>query len=356
MNTLVYGAYGFTGELVVSEILDRELDVVVGGRNGTKTRTLGIERDVESRVFTPEETADNLDGVDVLLNCAGPFVRTYEPLVEACLATGTSYLDIAGELDVFEAIAERDREAEEAGIFLLPGMGFEVVVTDCLARHLHDRLPGATDLQLGVDADVSVSGGTVATLIEHAGKRGYVRRDGVIQSVPVAARSRQINFGSGPRHAVTLPLADVSTAYYTTGIENIETYVALPERVAQAVRLTSPLAPLVEPAPVKHGLQKLGRTLTGNPTRREREHDRVFVWGEARNGDRTVVSRLEAPGPYTTTVEATARAVARLEAMDTHPTGFETPAIAFDADFVLALDGVEGFFDEGREAPAVQRG
>ena len=346
MRTLVYGAYGFTGERIVREALERELDIVVAGRNGTKTRGLGIELGVESRVFTPEEATAELEDIDVLVNCAGPFAQTYEDLVEACLDAGTSYLDINGELAVFEAIAERDRDAEQAGIFLLSGAGFEVVATDCLACHLHDRLPDATHLQLGVDAEITVSGGTFASLVEHAGTGGRVRREGVIEEESVAARSRQINFGSGPRHAVTAPLGDVSTAYYTTGIENVETYVALPERVAQTLRVTEPLSSLAGITPVKEGLQYLGYSVASSPSERERERDRAFIWGEARTDDETVASRLVTPEPYTLTIDAVTTALERLEAMDSHPTGFETPAVVFDAEFVLELDGVEGFFDE----------
>jgi short subunit dehydrogenase-like uncharacterized protein len=347
MTVLVYGAYGYTGELVVREALDRGLDVVVGGRNGTKTRGLGIQLDVESRVFTVEEAADSLDGIDVLLNCAGPFTRTYEPLVEACLATGTAYLDITGELPVFEAIAQRDRDAEQAGVVLLPGVGFDVVPTDCLACHLHDRLPGATHLRLGVEARPTLSGGTLATILEHVTSGGKVRRDGTIADVPVASNSRRIDLGNGPKNAVTVPLADVSTAYYTTGIGNIETYTAVPEPAAWALRFGEPATALFEFPPLKRGLQAVVRSAASGPSERTRQRDRVYVWGEATDGDRTVVSRLETPEVYALTVDATTTAVQRLETGSESRSGFETPAAAFGAEFVLELDGVEGFFDDG---------
>ena len=347
MKTLIYGAYGYTGELITREAHEQGLDVAVGGRNGTKTRGIGLELGVESRVFAPDEAGEKLDGIDVVLNCAGPFVETYEPFVDACLATNTAYLDITGELSVFEAIAERDREAEKAGVLLLPGLGFEVVPTDCLACHLHDRLPGATHLRLGVDPEITPSGGTLASLVEHADSDGLVRRDGVIEPTPVGEHSRQIGFGSGPQHAITAPLGDVSTAYYTTGIENIDTYVAVPERAARLLNLARPLSIALGLSPVKRGLKRLGRAVASGPSEQERERDRAFIWGEVTDGETTLVSRLETPEPYSLTVDATTSALHRLEAMESLPTGFETPAVAFDADFVLSLDSVEGFFDEG---------
>lgn len=346
MTVLVYGAYGYTGELIVREAVERGVDVVVAGRNGTKTRGLGIELDVESRVFEASDADQSLAGIDVVLNCAGPFVETAEPLAEACLETATTYLDITGELPVFEALAERDRAAEKAGVALLPGIGFDVVPTDCLAGHLHDRLPSATQLRLGVEATGTLSGGTLASVLAHADSGGKIRRDGVIEDVPVAAESSHIDFGNGRHNAVSVPLGDVSTAYYSTGIENIETYVAVPEAAEWVLRLSRPATALLAVDPVRKGLQRLVQRVVSGPSERTREQARTYVWGEATDGDRTVVSRLETPEPYSLTVAAATTAVARLDDTDQIPTGYQTPATAFDPEFVCDLDDVEGFFDE----------
>jgi short subunit dehydrogenase-like uncharacterized protein len=345
MTTLIYGAYGYTGELIAEEAIDRGLDVILAGRNGTKTRGLATMLGADARVFDASEAADSLEDVDILLNCAGPFADTYKPLTEACLDTGIHYLDITGEFSVFEALAKRDREAEKAGVCLLPGVGFDVVPTDCLAGHLHDRLPDATGLALGFDALGAVSGGTVASAIEHASGGGKIRRNGRIESVPVASQSRPIDFGRGPRHAVTVPWGDVSTAYYTTGIENIEVYAPMPPRVARVLRLAAPITGLLGVGPLKRGLQALARRTFDGPSADQRASDRAYIWGEATNGEQTVVSRLETPEPYTLTVDAATTAIERFAAEEV-PTGFHTPAAAFDPEFVLELDAVEGFDDD----------
>ena len=354
MTVLVYGAYGYTGELIAEEAVDRGLDLVVAGRNETKTRGLGIRLGVETRVFGPEDAAENLAGIDVVLNCAGPFVRTYEPIAGACMETGTHYLDITGEFPVFESLAERDRDAERAGVCLLPGSGFDVVPTDCLAGHLHDRLPSATDLRLGFDALGAVSGGTVASAIEHASGGGKVRRGGKIRDVPVADKRREIDFGEGPKHAATVPWGDVSTAYYTTGIENIEVYAPMPEPLAVALRATAPATAFLDIEPIKRSLQALAQTFFSGPSASQRRSGRALIWGEATDGKRTVTSRLRTPEPYALTVDAATTAAARLDDVDSPPTGYHTPASAFDPEFVLELDAVEGFFD-GADAQAPER-
>jgi len=344
MTVLVYGAYGYTGELVAREATARDLDVEVAGRNGTKTRGLGIQLGVDSRVFPAGEAAANLDGIDAVLNCAGPFVHTAEPLVAACLATGTDYLDITGELPVFAALAERDREAEQAGVCLLPGVGFDVVPTDCLAAHLHDRLPGATHLRLGFEAPGTISAGTLSTFFEHLGSGSTVRRDGQLVDVPLASASRTVDFGAGPRSAVRMPWGDVVTAYYTTGIGNVEVYMPVPERLQSGLRLFDRFGPVFENRAVTRALQWLARQSVDGPDRATRESARTFVRGEADDGDRTAVSRLVTPEPYALTADAAVSAAARLE--DGNLAGYHTPASAFDAGFVLELDGVEGFLDE----------
>ena len=345
MTHLIYGAYGYTGDLIAREAVDRGLDVVLGGRNGTKTRGLAFQLGVDSRVFPVGEARHNLDGIDVVLNCAGPFSKTADPMVEACLATGAHYLDITGEVGVFEALAERDREAENAAVCLLPGVGFDVVPTDCLAVHLHDRLPSATQLRLGIDTPGSVSGGTLATALEQAGSGGLVRQNGTLQPEAPGARTRTIDFGTGPTHAISAPMGDVSTAYYSTGIENVTVYLAAPAYTESLLRASRYVTPLLAVPGVTSGVQTLVRALVSGPSEETRARERVALWGEATDGETTVTSRLETPETYALTVDAATTALERIET-ESDLTGYQTPATAFGPEYVLGLDGVEGFADE----------
>ncbi len=346
MSILIYGAYGYTGELIATEAVDRELDVVVAGRNGTKTRGLAAMLDTDSRVFAAEEARQYLAGIDTVLNCAGPFVETYEPLVEACLDTGTHYLDITGEFPVFEALAERDRDAEKAETLLLPGIGFDVVPTDCVAGHLHDKLPSGNELRLGFEASGALSGGTVASLIEHGASGGKIRRNGQILDVPVASEQREIDFGAGQRHAATIPWGDVATAYYTTGIENIEVYTPMSETAARVLRAGSPATAILGVEPIKEGLQWLAKKAFDGPSETRRNTETALIWGEVTNGEQTVTTRLRTPEPYALTIDAATTALQQLEEAESVPTGYHTPSSAFDPEFVLGLEDVAGFFDE----------
>lgn len=343
MSLLIYGAYGYTGELVAETAVDRGLDVIVAGRDEDKTRRVAGNLDCDSRSFGLDAVPRNVDDVDAVLNCAGPFVQTAQPIVDACLRTETHYLDITGEIPVFETLETHDQAAREAGICILPGVGFDVVPTDCLAAHLHDRLPGATDLWLGIDPTGSVSRGTLATAIEHVDSGGTIRRDGDLETVPVAHDRRDIDFGRGTRPAVTIPMGDVSTAYRTTGIENISVYLALPRRMQLVLGLSRHITGLFGFEPIKRSLQWLIGAIFSGPSAKQREAGNCYVWGRATDGEQTVTSRLRTPETYALTVDAATTAAVRV--LDSAPVGYYTPAGAFSSEFVLNLDGVSGFYD-----------
>ena len=167
-----------------------------------------------------------LGEVDAVLHIAGPFSATCKPMADACLRTRTHYLDITGEIDVFEALAARDAEAKGAGIMLMPGVGFDVVPSDCLAAHLKRRLPDAIDLKIEIGGLNAVSHGTMESMVESLAKGARVRWDGRIVTVS-RPKETSCDFGEGPVPTLVLPWGDVSTAFYSTGIKNIEVRMAI---------------------------------------------------------------------------------------------------------------------------------
>jgi short subunit dehydrogenase-like uncharacterized protein len=342
-RTLIYGANGYTGRLIVQRAVERGLRPVLAGRNGEAIRRQAAGLDLEHRVFPldePREIDAALAGIDVVMHCAGPFARTSRPMADACLRTGAHYLDITGEIAVFEALAARDAEAKARGVMLLPGVGFDVVPTDCLAAHLARRLPTATWLALGFQALGGVSHGTATTMIESGGQGGMVRRAGVLASVPAAWKTRRIDFGAGPRLATTIPWGDVATAFYSTGIGDIEVYVAIPAGTRRMMAASRYVGWLLRTAPVRALLLRAVKRRPPGPDVATRARGVSRVWGEASDGDgRRVVSRLAGPEPYTLTALAAVAAVEKVLGGDARA-GYRTPSLAFGADFVMEIDAV----------------
>jgi short subunit dehydrogenase-like uncharacterized protein len=340
---MIYGATGYTGSLIAREAVRRGMRPVLAGRSAEKLATLADELGLEHRDYSldsPGAVADGLRGVHTLLNCAGPFSPTARPMADACLRAGTHYLDITGEADVFEALAARDAEARAAGVVLLPGVGFDVVPSDCLAVHLKRRLPTATRLALGFQSAGRLSRGTALTALEGLADGGLVRENGLLKRVPAAWKTRVIDFGNGPAKAITIPWGDVATAFSSTGIPNIEVYMAAPWGVRVGARLSRWLGWMLGSRIVQNRLRR--RILAGppGPSEEERRRNRCFLWGEAADeSGGKAVARLQTPDGYDLTAETSLVAGARVLS-DAVPPGFMTPAMAFGADFILEIAGV----------------
>ncbi len=346
MSWMIYGANGYTGELVAREAVRRGLSPILAGRNAETVARLARELGLQSRAFPlghAQGTAAELYGVKAVLHCAGPFLHTSAPMVAACLATGAHYLDITGEIPVFETVLAQGDAARKAGVALLPGVGFDVVPSDCLAARLARALPSATELVLAFYPEKgSISRGTMKTMIESLPHAGAVRRDGRIVPVPVAWDSREIDFGgrAGKRWAMTIPWGDVSTAYHSTGIPNIRVYSGTPPSQIRRMKRLAPLLPLAGWGPVKRlALAWVDRKVTG-PSEEVRETARVYLWGEAKDAaGRAVTSTVETPEGYRFTAVSAVESVIRVLAGRVQP-GAWTPSKAFGADFVTELPGV----------------
>ncbi|GAB3021174.1 saccharopine dehydrogenase family protein [Natronobiforma cellulositropha] len=356
MDTLlVYGSYGYTGDLIVREALARGGAPVLAGRDPDRLREQADAHGLEHRAFAIEDDATlggELEPFDAVVNCAGPFVDTADSLVSACLEAGTDYLDITGEYEVFARLAATDERARDAGVTLLPGVGFEVVPSDCLAGFLAGELPTASDLTLAISGRPSFSRGTARTLLRYLGDGGLIRRDGQLYRVPRAHDTREVDFGDGrgPTRVVTAPWGDIVTAPYSTGIGNVTGFADVPNPAIWAMRAndTLSLERVLGSRPLRAALERLVDVGVGDPSPAERERDRVTIWGEVTDGERTVSARLETPDPYTLTAESAVVAAERLldGGVDA---GFQTPVTAFGHEVVTECSGVEGPLLETRE-------
>ncbi|PSQ16588.1 saccharopine dehydrogenase [Halobacteriales archaeon QS_8_69_26] len=342
-RALIYGSYGYTGSLVAERAVQRGLAPVVAGRNERRVRRQADDLGVEGRAFDladPGAVADRVRDVDVVVNCAGPFVDTYEPVVEACLRTGTHYLDITGEIEVFRAIAALDDRAREAGVTLMPGVGFDVVPTDCLAAHLYERLPSATRLFLAFEGFEGISPGTARTAVEGFGATVTLREDGRLVAVPIGERTRRIDFGDGPRLTTAIPWGDVVTAYHTTGIESVEVYAPVSWTQLRAMRASRPLAPFAKLPPVKATLRGLADAVASGPDEAARRGGEVRIWGRVEDDEGSATARMRTPEAYEFTVRSTLAVTERVLGGDAPP-GYRTPAGAYGPELATSIEGVE---------------
>lgn len=328
------------GEAVARLAKQQGLRPIVAGRNGEKVQEQATELGFDQRVFgldDPRAVDAGLSDVDVVLNCAGPFIHTFEPLAAGCLRNRCHYLDLTGELSVFQGLAALNEQAARRDIMLLPGVGFDVVPTDCLAVHLKRRLPAADHLALAFhfDGPAALPPGSLDTMVEmfpHDWSK-IRRQGGELAIAPGKRKVRTIDFGTGPTEAVMLTWGDVFTAYFSTGIPNIENYMVLDKALVRQLRITRILRPLFRFSFARR-LARL--TMKGGSTPAERAVSRGRVWGEAADaGGNKAVSRLTGPEATVEWTAITALAVAQRALKNDYKAGFQTPARAYGPDFVL---------------------
>ncbi len=343
-NYLIYGANGYTATLTAREAVARGQRPILAGRNAAAVAALAGELGLDHRLFSLDDPAAvraGLAGMTAVLHCAGPFAHTARAMADACLDTGVHYLDITGEISVFESLFALDAKAKAAGVMLLPGVGFDVVPSDCLAAHLKRRLPTATRLALGFQTSGRFSRGTATTMVENLHRGGAIRRGGVLTRVPAAWQTQTIDFGRGPVEAMTIPWGDVATAYRSTGIPDIEVYVATSPRQRFLTKTLRPFGWLLGSRLVQRFLKRRIQAGPPGPTDEERRRGWSLLWGEATDdASRRVVSRLRGPEGYTLTM-LTALGVLSRVLSGQAPPGFQTPSLAYGPDFVLEIPGVE---------------
>ena len=339
---MIYGAYGYTGRLVAELAVDRGHHPVLAGRDEARLAVLAGELGLAYQAFALDDgkrLADAVAGVELIVHCAGPFAATSASVVDACLRKRGSYVDITGEIDVLEAVIARDAEARAARVALLPGSGFDVVPTDCLAAMVVQRLPDASELDIAFLAGGGASRGTTRTAIEGLGSGSRARIGGRIATVPAHWRRRTVPFPSGARTVASIPWGDVSTAFHSTGVPDTVTFTRVPTGNVAAL-LQRIAGPAVRVPGVRRVLTAaVGRRADG-PDRDRRSRTRSEIWVEARNADGGAASgSLTGPNAYSLTADSVLRVVDRVLSGRVGP-GAHTPSRAHGPDFVLELDGV----------------
>lgn len=340
---LLYGANGYTGKLIAQKAVQVGMQPILGGR-GASVRELSKELNLPCRIFDLADataTAAALDDVNLVLNCAGPFSATVEPMIAACLKQGSHYLDITGEISVFEHAHTQHEPARRRGIVICPGVGFDVIPTDCIAAALKEAMPDATELTLGFDpGKSSMSQGSLKTLIEATAKGGKVRCNGKIVTVPLAYKVRAIDFGFGERSAMIQTWGDIATAWYSTGIGNIEFYIAAPRGMIAITKWSNWNLVLLRRQFVQKLIKRLIEKYVKGPDEMERTSTTLAVWGEAKNArGELCVARITTASGYQFTIDGALLVIEKLLREPPAEGGYFTPSMLYGSRLVEEVPG-----------------
>jgi short subunit dehydrogenase-like uncharacterized protein len=338
---LLYGAYGYTGRLAAELAAAKRLDVVLAGRNNDALAGLGDRLSLPIRAVglgDAKQLSEAMTDIACVVHMAGPFAATSTPMLSACLATQTNYIDITGEIEVFEAMWSRKEEIKRAGITAVPGAGFDVVPSDCLAAYVAGKLDRPASLVMALRGLEGVSQGTLRTAIRQVSKPVLCRRAGAI--VPIEDRSpRWIDFGSGAEPCVPVSWGDVATAFHTTGVGNITVFFRRTKLFRSADVVQKLFGPLLQSRIGQNALAAIVRCLPEGPSQAERIGHRGTIWAEAIDSSgRSSKASLSTPDAYDFAANSALEIASRINSLPV-ALGLVTPSQAFGADFVLSLPG-----------------
>jgi short subunit dehydrogenase-like uncharacterized protein len=345
---MIYGAYGFTGRLVVEEAIKRGHKPILAGRSERKLEHLAGKCGLEHRAFdleSPSQLVASLQDVDLVFHAAGPFQFTSAPMIQACLESRTNYIDITGEIPVFQNTFARHSDALEAGIALISGAGMDVVPTDCMAKYVFEKLPGAVELELALATTSRPSAGTVKSSLEMMPRGGLRRQSGKLVPHPLGSSIKKVSFPHRDLQVLSISWGDLETAYRSTAIPDITTYMAYPPRFVSLVRRFGPLAQKLASVKVVRGLaHQLASRMFKGPDDEMRRNGRSYVWASVKDryGEQ-VEAWLVTLEAYQLTAVAGVRSVEKL--LMERPLGSLTPAQAFGADFILEIEGTQRYDD-----------
>ncbi|MFW1733736.1 saccharopine dehydrogenase family protein [Acinetobacter sp. ULE_I001] len=341
-NWMIYGANGYTGELIAREAVRLGLKPILAGRTQAKVQQLAQELGLEYKAFGLDDVtavSEKLNGVKLIMHCAGPFSATSHSMMKACIKAGSHYLDITGEIAVFELAQSLTSEAQQANIVLCPGVGFDVIPTDCVAAALKEALPDATHLALGFDSKTGLSPGTAKTSTEGMADGGKIRKNGKITTVALAHHVRQIDFGDGKKNAMSVPWGDVSTAFHTTGIPNIEIFVPAPTSMIFGAKMLNCIRPIFKLKSVQNLMKSIIEKSVVGPDEELRAKLPTYVWGEARNEKGVIkTARIQTQNAYSLTVNGALTVVRYLLEHDVKGAAY-TPAKLMGYSLVTQIEG-----------------
>lgn len=340
---LLYGANGYTGALIAKYAAQYGLQPVLAGRREDAIRSLADQVNLPYKIFDLTNTTQliaALQQVKVVVHAAGPFADTARQMIDACLQTGTHYLDINGDINVFEQIKSLDAIAKEKRVMLLPGVGFDVVPTDCMALHLKTKLPDATHLKLAfASIGGGVSHGTAMTIVNKLGQGGAARENGVIVKKPLGEKGMWVNFGSARLFVMSIPWGDVSTAYFTTGIPNIESYTAVKPSAYRLLKLQKLFNWLLRKEGIKNMIRKKIKQRPAGPDDERRSRAKSLIWGEASNAEgKKVTDHFTCADGYTLTA-LSSLIIAKKVLEGNFKPGYQTPASCYGEELVKEIPG-----------------
>jgi short subunit dehydrogenase-like uncharacterized protein len=332
-DLLIYGATGYTGRLICAQARTQGLSFSIAGRSAAALKTVAASLGILNPVFDHEKRPHvrpfdlldtdvidtNLRDVKVLLNCAGPFSQTAEPLIKACIRNQVHYLDVSAELISYQLAERLDNDARDTGVMLLPGCGGSVAMFSCLVHHALQSDEQAIAIEVALHVSGSMSRGSAISAAQGVTNKVLQRREGqLIECDDIKNADFDFQIGEGEVECFPVTLPDLITVPRSVDIADMSCYVHLSGTAFPNGALEG---------------------LPDGPDVKDREQNpyQAAVKVTLANGSQRQAI-LHTVNGYTFTSIASLEAAERVLA-GSAIAGFQTPVEAFGASFLQAVEG-----------------
>lgn len=340
---MLYGCYGYSGELILEEAIRQGLRPIIAGRSARKVKATAIKHNLPYKVFdlsSAEDVEKNITGLDFVFNAAGPYTSTCIPMLEACLKQGVHNLSLAGEIPILEQLHGYDEQARESGVVVAVGLGFDVMPTDAMANKVKEIMPDATHLTIGLDGPNDMSRGSMKEFFEQIGEQPFwVRSNGqLIESKP---KTTHLDFGNGRKLASSIAWGDTASAYHSTGIKNIEVYSSVSKSELLLIKTLTALSFVFKSKGVQRVLNSGIDLFLSGPDEKQREEGVTHLFAEGANdsGEKVQV-RMTTPTGYKITYLGAVSAIQHMLQKSPNEGGYYTPAQLMGYEAITEIEGV----------------
>jgi short subunit dehydrogenase-like uncharacterized protein len=343
----VYGATGFTGELIARELKRRGADFLIAGRDRGKLEALSEELGgvpfAAVSVDDPAGLRKILEPCSVVVACAGPFGLYGEPVVAAAVDTETHYLDTTGEQGFMRVVFERYGErAAEKGAALVSGMGFDYAPGDLIAALTAEGMGPLEEIVVAYCVHgFEPTHGTALSGLEIMRGGDVVWDDGGWRPAPRSADGGRWRFPGpiGEQRMLRYPAGEQVTAprhIETARVRTLLNGMVVPPRLMPLAVISSPLLGLAMRTPLRRAMGALVRRLPAAPSERSRKASRFTISCEARGESGARRGAVRGSDVYGLTAASLAHGALLCADPSYDRSGALAPAQAFDAASFLA--------------------
>lgn len=341
---MIYGAYGFTGSKLAKLAADSGMKPIIAGRDALKTKRLALSLGLEFEVFNLEDDShieSKLKDIDLLYNLAGPYCKTAPTLVEACLRTKTHYMDLTGDIEIYDFLYSLDDVAKDNGVLIMPGVGFNIVATECVAAHTVKKLPECDSLDIVMATRAKPSKGTFKQMIALLPRGGFEIKDNTLEPSEIKKTDIEVKYPDKKRTSFLIPIGELIACHKSMKIANIRTHYALSATwAAMADTMIDIITKFSSKSYGKKVLSSFADSYAKGPSEESMLEDKSYVYARASTElGLYAETMIKTPEPYYFTVQIAIIAIQKV--LDGDYAGALTPVEAFGSSFVFEVEGVE---------------